>query len=86
MSDQRFFLKTDWSGYTEVDQETWVRAERGAGFWPNGTDRGQPATGGFSNGSVQGTAVYWPMKDTVLEAWRVHGPEVYEMLLKDSPI
>lgn len=58
MTAIRYFLRADWGSWTEVDRKTWVRAERTAGFRPNGLDFGQEATSSFSNGTIQGRLVY----------------------------
>jgi hypothetical protein len=73
---ERYFLGTDWGPWTEVDKETWVRAERSAGFQPNGYDVGQCATGGFSGRGVRGRIVYGVNHDY----YREHEPEFYALL------
>lgn len=57
---QRYFLSLDIEGAEpqEVTLEQWVKAERAAGFWPKGEDRGQPATGGFGARGVRGRIEY----------------------------
>lgn len=55
----KFYLKTAWdTEWREVPQELFVKAERAAGFRPKGEDVGQPATAGFSSGSVSGRVEY----------------------------
>jgi hypothetical protein len=50
---QRFYLRK-----REVTQKVWVLNERNAGFRPKGPDHGQPATGGFSGGGLEGSSIY----------------------------
>lgn len=59
MSVTKYFLKTEWTEWTEVPMEVWVRAERCAGFYAKyGRPDDRPATGGFSSGSVEGRVEY----------------------------
>jgi len=55
----RYFLRvgsaTRWQ---EVTKEEWVSAERSAGFHNTMGRPDEPATAGFSNGSVSGTLRY----------------------------
>jgi hypothetical protein len=53
---ERFFLRAIGCPWSEVDESTWIQAERGAGFRPNGGGEGR-ATAGFGNGSVEGRIV-----------------------------
>lgn len=56
----RYFLKSAASHHrwVEVTKSEWVDAERGAGFRNTWGRDSEPATGGFGNGSVQGTVTY----------------------------
>jgi hypothetical protein len=53
---ERFFLRAVGCPWSEVDEETWVKAERACGFIPNGPFK--RATAGFGNGSVEGRIVH----------------------------
>lgn len=55
---RRWFLRAGGKDqpYVEVDKVTWMQTEWDAGF--RGGGPGEPATGGFGNGSVDGIIVY----------------------------
>lgn len=56
MSD-KYYVKAEWEDeYNEVDMETYMRAEKSAGFWPKFP--GRPATGAFSGRGISGHIIY----------------------------
>lgn len=60
MSQVRYFLRhrTEEARWTEVSKPEWVSAERGAGFRNTWGRDSEPATGGFGNGSIEGSVCY----------------------------
>lgn len=54
----RYFLSLGGGPKREVTKAEWVAAERSAGF--RGGRPGEPSTGGFGNGSINGTIEYIP--------------------------
>ncbi len=57
MAKERYWIRARGTKWQEVDQNAFVNAERNAGFYPK-AGCGPVATGGFSNGSVEGTVTY----------------------------
>lgn len=80
---ERYFLKTNWSDWAEVTCETWINAERGAGFRPKGGGSGT-ATGGFSSSSgVSGRIVRLKRDGTChSDYYEKNEPEFYALLMK----
>ena len=81
-ANQRYFLRTVGTPWHEVSKEDFVRAERAVGFYPKGIDVGQPATGGFSGGAVEGRTVYTNHVTAKSYAWdedfnKILFPELY---------
>ncbi len=56
----RYFLSVCNGPKQEVTKAEWVAAERSAGFYPKGGGSTEPATGGFGNGTINGTIEYVP--------------------------
>lgn len=86
MERYRYFLKTDWSDWAEVTRETWINAERGAGFRPKGGGSGM-ATGGFrSSSGVSGRLVSLKPDGTFYlstsEHYKMYEPEFYALFMK----
>ena|SRR5665213_397553 len=57
MSEERFFLKTDWTSWQEVTKEQWVKAERNAGFINTMNKPDELATGGFNARGISGMII-----------------------------
>jgi len=84
----RYFLKSGWSdrGWEEVSKQTFINAERGAGFRPKYGGDGV-ATGGFgSSNGVSGRVVSIKPDGTPYSAehYQQHEPEFYALLMGKS--
>jgi hypothetical protein len=72
----------------EVTREEWVRAERHAGFYPKGGDRGQPATGGFFGHGVRGRIEARPLDltDVIAQAAETDAQRPHYEVKRTSPV
>jgi hypothetical protein len=52
-----FYLKTDGTDWKKVSKEEFVRSERSSGFYNTLGQPDEPATSGFSSGSVSGRSI-----------------------------